>query len=66
MEEMFFSRLSDGIIGHETEVLIQVMPSFTNEYGCEQHIEYMLMPDNRLFVDEFIEGCFARSLAVIY
>jgi len=62
MGELRWSKLSDGIIGHEIDVLEQETTPVLNEYGCWESIQYMLMPDNTMYVDKLIDGCFACSI----
>ena len=65
MEKLYFSTLSDGIVGHETEVLCQETTPILNEYGHYESIRYMLIQDNSMYIDRFIDGSFVAAIARI-
>lgn len=62
MQELKWNKLSDGIIGHETNVLVQETIPTLNEYGHWESIQYMLMPNNVMYVDELIDGYYVASI----
>ena len=65
MKELEWRTHSDGIIGHEVEILCQETTPRLNEYGCYESIRYTLFPNNTMYVDQLIDGGFASYIDVI-
>ena len=62
MQKLEWAKRSDGIVGHEIEVLVQETDPVLNEYGCCESIQYMLLPNNTMYVDKLINGFYASSI----
>ena len=62
MQELKWNKLSDGIIGHETDILVQETVPVLNEYGHWESFQYMLLPSNVMYIDKLIDGCYVACI----